>query len=120
MCLVWGAPTNFFLGGKKINFFLVFSPVFQGNMEQSIQKIYQIMRESSEASEAEWEPDIETVKSEISRILTAYKAIRDYSKAYTELAQLIGQYTGNIDLLQEASGETDEDIVKFLNDVVDK
>ena len=78
------------------------------------------MRESSEACDAEWEPDIETVKSEISRILTEYKAIRDESKAYMELAQLFGHYTGNIDLLQEASGETDEDIVQFLNNVVDK
>ena len=89
-------------------------------MQKGTEQIYQIMRESSEASDAEWEPDIETVKTEISRILTEYKAIRDYSKAYTELTQLIGHYTGNIDLLQEACGETDEDIVKFLNDVVDK
>jgi len=89
-------------------------------MQQGTEQIYQIMRESSEASDAEWEPDIKTVKTEISRILTEYEAIRDYSKAYTELVQLIDHYTGNIDLLQEACGQTDEDIVQFLNDVVDK
>jgi hypothetical protein len=87
-------------------------------MENSINRIYGIMRESTDASDYEWEGAVETVKSEISRILTTYQTDRDYSKAYRDLSELTGRYTGNIDVLQEASGPTEDDLVKFLNSLV--
>ena len=76
------------------------------------------MRESSQASEYEWEGEAEAVKSEISRILTRYQTDRDYAKAYIDLSELTGRYTGNIDMLQEACGPTEDDLVKFLNSLV--
>ena len=84
-------------------------------MEQSIEMIYAVICESGGVEE--WESEI---KSKISSILTAYKADRNDSEAYSQLCKLADHYTGNIDILQEACGQSDEDIVNFLNDVVDK